>query len=79
MEQLSVLTGWSFNILAGGPDPYDAGEIMTMSIHSRLNPCSLSFGEAFPDYESTVRRPFSNFLHTCYRTFPLCFWLIYLY
>ncbi|KAF8158609.1 hypothetical protein BJ912DRAFT_1063879 [Pholiota molesta] len=66
MQQVSALTGWSFTVLAGGPDPNYAGEIMTMSVHSRHNPCGLSFGKAYPKYDTVIRGPFSDFLHTCY-------------
>ncbi len=69
MRQLKHLTGWSFTISCGGPDPRKNGAITTMSVHSCTNIYGQSYAKATPDFQKTVQKPFSDYLHTIFRMF----------
>jgi hypothetical protein len=68
-EAMSARTGWSFSILAGGPDPATNGTVRTISIHVGQDAYGQSFGRAVPNFAETYLKPFSTFLHSVYREF----------
>ncbi|KAF4580592.1 hypothetical protein EYR38_003191 [Pleurotus pulmonarius] len=63
---LAELTGWSFTLLAGGPDPRDGGSINTISVHHGKNHAGLSFGNATPNLKEMIGVPYAMFLHSVY-------------
>lgn len=69
MQQVKKMTGWSLTMACGGPDPRQNGDITTMSIHSCTNMYNQSYAKATPDFQRTVLKPFSEYLHTVFRTF----------
>lgn len=66
-EAMSARTGWSFSVLAGGPDPAANGSIRTIGIHVGQNAYGHSFGRAAPNFPETFMKPYSTFLHSVYR------------
>ncbi|EAU83277.1 hypothetical protein CC1G_12794 [Coprinopsis cinerea okayama7 len=67
LSALSKKTGWSFTVLAGGPDPSKPdGGIRTMSFHEGRNEAGLSFLRAHPNFNEAYMVPFSGFLHMVY-------------
>ncbi|KJA24432.1 hypothetical protein HYPSUDRAFT_200645 [Hypholoma sublateritium FD-334 SS-4] len=66
LSQLNARTGWSFTVSCGGPDPNQNGDITTMSIHSCVDMYGQSYAKATPDFQQTVLKPFSDYLHTIY-------------
>jgi hypothetical protein len=64
---MSVRTGWSFSVLAGGPDPAANGTIRTIDIHVGLDAYGHSFGKATANFPETYMKPYSTFLHSVYR------------
>ncbi|KAF4582599.1 hypothetical protein EYR38_006213 [Pleurotus pulmonarius] len=67
---LAELTGWSFTLLAGGPDPRDGGSINTISVHHGKNHAGLSFGNATPNLKEMIGVPYAMFLHSVYTPAP---------
>ncbi|KAF8950642.1 hypothetical protein BDZ97DRAFT_1770995 [Flammula alnicola] len=65
-ETMGERTGWSFSILAGGPDPSANGDIATVGIHTGRNAYGHSFRKAFGNYENAILVLFSTFLHSVY-------------
>ncbi|KAF8958686.1 hypothetical protein BDZ97DRAFT_1923448 [Flammula alnicola] len=65
-KRMGERTGWSFSVLAGGPDPSANGDIATIGIHTGCNTYGHSFRKAFGNYDSAILLTFSSFLHSVY-------------
>ncbi|KAF8874978.1 hypothetical protein BD779DRAFT_1678462 [Infundibulicybe gibba] len=65
-EDLAEKSGWSFDVVCGGPDPENGGRVRTMGFHQGKNKIGQSFSQAYPGYKETVLRPFSAFLKSVY-------------
>ncbi|KAF9496306.1 hypothetical protein BDN71DRAFT_1446253 [Pleurotus eryngii] len=63
--ELAARTGWSFTLLAGGPDPANGGCINTAAVHFGEDMDGNSYGKSalYPKGHLT---PFANFLQTVY-------------
>ncbi|KAF4593759.1 hypothetical protein EYR40_008553 [Pleurotus pulmonarius] len=59
-------SGWSFVLIAGGPDPSNNGCINTMAYHYGSNVFGLSVTEYDPEFKAKVTPIFNRFLQTCY-------------
>ncbi|KAF9492530.1 hypothetical protein BDN71DRAFT_1591618 [Pleurotus eryngii] len=59
-------SGWSFVLIAGGPDPSNNGCINTMAYHYGSNVFGLSVTEYDPEFKAKVTPIFNHFLQTCY-------------
>ncbi|KDQ29896.1 hypothetical protein PLEOSDRAFT_167688 [Pleurotus ostreatus PC15] len=65
-QELARRTGWSFTLLAGGPDPINGGRLNSIGIHLGENSAGLSFGKANPHFSNSVLNPYAEFLSTVY-------------
>ncbi|KDQ32240.1 hypothetical protein PLEOSDRAFT_165491 [Pleurotus ostreatus PC15] len=65
-DLLSSMTGWSFTLLAGGPDPNNRGQIRTFSVHSGKNHAGMHFGKAMPNFLQQIVSPYAVFLRSVY-------------
>ncbi|KAG9222040.1 hypothetical protein CCMSSC00406_0008025 [Pleurotus cornucopiae] len=63
--ELAARTGWSFTLLAGGPDPSDGGCINTAVVHFGEDMDGNSYGKSAL-YPKDHLTPFANFLQTVY-------------
>lgn len=68
MQQVKKMTGWSLTMACGGPDPRQNGDITTISIHSCTNINKQSYARATPNFQQTILKPFSEYLHILFRT-----------
>lgn len=66
-EEMGRRTGWSFAIMAGGPDAGNNGEITTLSVHTGQDKYGHTFRRAYKDYKTAVEVPFSSHLSGVYR------------
>ncbi|KDQ32508.1 hypothetical protein PLEOSDRAFT_1080094 [Pleurotus ostreatus PC15] len=66
-QELARRTGWSFTLLAGGPDPENGGRINSIGVHFGENEAGQHFGKATPGFGDTVLTPYANFLNTIYK------------
>ncbi|KAK7017061.1 SERTA domain-containing protein 3 [Paramarasmius palmivorus] len=69
LDGMSEATGWSFTLLAGGPEPADGGRLNIISCHSgvTLGPKPLNFGAAAREgYKKYVIPLYANFLQRSY-------------
>ncbi|KIL58239.1 hypothetical protein M378DRAFT_15676 [Amanita muscaria Koide BX008] len=62
---LNKRTGWSFLVLAGGPDPV-SGKIRTLSFNEGENIVGHTFAKCHPAFENDYIKPFFNFLKQAY-------------
>ncbi|KIL60545.1 hypothetical protein M378DRAFT_14099 [Amanita muscaria Koide BX008] len=58
-------TGWSFLVLAGGPDPV-SGKIRTLSFNEGQNMAGHTFAKCHPAFENDYIKPFLSFLKQTY-------------
>ncbi|KAJ8690403.1 hypothetical protein PTI98_011831 [Pleurotus ostreatus] len=65
-QELARRTGWSFTLLAGGPDPENGGRINSIGVHFGENKAGQHFGKATPGFGDMVLTPYANFLNTVY-------------
>ncbi|KAH7909804.1 hypothetical protein BJ138DRAFT_1114636 [Hygrophoropsis aurantiaca] len=66
-EVMESLTGCSFSIYMGGPDPHLDGEINVVSYHTGSSSESgVTFATAIPDFDARFTRPLSDFLGSVY-------------
>ncbi|EAU89531.1 hypothetical protein CC1G_02420 [Coprinopsis cinerea okayama7 len=66
---VSAKSGWSFTVLAGGPDPSkEGGAIRTMSYHHGVTPRDQTFRQILPprQFADIFMKPYSGFLHLVY-------------
>lgn len=67
VSELSTRTGWSFLILAGGPEPSNGGKIRTVSMYEGRRSLGHTFAKSHPTFEDDYVKPFTNFLKQAYR------------
>ncbi|KDQ32428.1 hypothetical protein PLEOSDRAFT_154590 [Pleurotus ostreatus PC15] len=65
-QKAGVESGWSFVLIAGGPDPMNGGKINTMGYHYGDNIFRQNFFDYDPEYKESFVPAFTSFLHTCY-------------
>ena len=65
--QAHKLTGWTFTVIAGGPDPVQEGRIRTIGYHHGKDSVGNAFGVAYPKFRQGVLIPYSAFLHNVFR------------
>ncbi|KAH7920333.1 hypothetical protein BV22DRAFT_1133154 [Leucogyrophana mollusca] len=63
---LHQLTGWSYTVLAGGPEPSNDGSLKSMSVHVGENDVGKDFGNALVGYKDKIMKPYDMFLRTAY-------------
>ncbi|KAF7986629.1 hypothetical protein HWV62_26438 [Athelia sp. TMB] len=66
LEEAARRTGWSFNVVMGGPMPINNGDIQTASISVGRNALGATFKEAYTEFESAVVRPYGDYLRNAY-------------
>lgn len=67
-DAITKKSGWSFTLLAGGPDgSQKGGAIRTMSCHWGTTPQGQTFRDVLPNWHESYVAPFSGFLHLLYR------------
>jgi hypothetical protein len=66
LKKMERHCGWTFTLIAGGPDPREGRELTSMAFHSTPNKYGLSFGKANPTFETTVLPTFVAFLEQVY-------------
>ncbi|KZP04770.1 hypothetical protein FIBSPDRAFT_967837 [Athelia psychrophila] len=59
-------TGLSATLIMGGPIPKDNGTISTLSFHIGNSTVGATFGQAYRDYDSSIKRPYQDFLRNVY-------------
>ncbi|KAF8887613.1 hypothetical protein BD779DRAFT_1672737 [Infundibulicybe gibba] len=64
--ELADMTGWSFEVVCGGPNPSNSGKVRTMGYHEGKNRLGLFFSEAYPSYEKGFLTPYKDFLNDVY-------------
>ena len=67
ISELGHQTGWSFLVLAGGPDPTNDGKIRTVSLQEGINQIGQTFAKSHPTFETDYVKPFHSFLKHVYR------------
>jgi hypothetical protein len=67
ISELANRTGWSFLVLAGGPDPTNDGKIRTVSLQEGTNQIGQTFAKSHPTFEADYIKPFHSFLKHSYR------------
>ncbi|KAM6491180.1 hypothetical protein JOM56_013419 [Amanita muscaria] len=65
LADLGKRTGWTFLVLAGGPDP-TTGKIRTRSYNEGRNMLGQTFGKCHAEFEAEYVKPFMNFLKQVY-------------
>ncbi|KAH7906549.1 hypothetical protein BJ138DRAFT_1105055 [Hygrophoropsis aurantiaca] len=66
-EVMGHLTGCSFSIYMGGPDPRLDGEVNVVSYHTGTAlESNINFATATPDFDECFTKPLSDFLETVY-------------
>ncbi|KAH7904861.1 hypothetical protein BJ138DRAFT_1119004 [Hygrophoropsis aurantiaca] len=63
---LHNLTGWSYTVLAGGPEPGNQGRLKSISLHVGDNEAGRDFGSALLGFKDKIVKPFDMFLRTVY-------------
>ncbi|KAL4256454.1 hypothetical protein AB1N83_012231 [Pleurotus pulmonarius] len=63
-------SGWSFVLLAGGPDPNNGGRIRTVGHHCGLNVHGLNIRQYTPEFNERVLPLLGKYLNTCYTIAP---------
>ena len=66
LADLGKRTGWSFLVLAGGPDLV-SGKIRTVSFSEGQNKLGHSFAKCHSEFEQAYVKPFNSFLKQIYR------------
>ncbi|KAM6500134.1 hypothetical protein JOM56_003148 [Amanita muscaria] len=66
LVELNKRTGWTFLVLAGGPDP-NTGKIRTCSYNEGRNMSGHTFAKCHAEFEDVYVKPFMNFLKQVYR------------
>ncbi|KAF7967634.1 hypothetical protein HWV62_33613 [Athelia sp. TMB] len=66
LSEASTRTGWTFQVLMGGPMPVNRGEIQTASIGTGKNAFAATFKETYGDFESAIVRPYAQFIRSVY-------------
>ncbi|KAG1745666.1 hypothetical protein EDB19DRAFT_1826664 [Suillus lakei] len=66
-EELHVMTGWTFSVLMGGPDPVAGGMLDISSFHVGTTKLGNRFSQAYPQFTTNVMLPYLEFVH---RAFP---------
>ena len=66
LADLNQRTGWTFLILAGGPDP-STGKIRTRSYNKGENVQGHTFANSFQGFDEKYVKPFASFLKQVYR------------
>ena len=59
---LQVLTGWSFSVLMGGPNPESGGRIEACSIHVGSMELGHTFNQVYLEFNSAIMQPYRSFL-----------------
>ncbi|KAH7906733.1 hypothetical protein BJ138DRAFT_1104900 [Hygrophoropsis aurantiaca] len=65
-EAMESLTGCSFSIFMGGPDPHLDGEINVVSYHTGASESGTTFSQAVKDFDKRFTIPWSDFLSSVY-------------
>ncbi|KIK76367.1 hypothetical protein PAXRUDRAFT_18273 [Paxillus rubicundulus Ve08.2h10] len=65
-HKLHEVTGWAFTILMGGPSDRLGGSIDVNSFHVGVTRLGNLFDQAYPEFNSGIMRPFSEFLACVY-------------
>ncbi|KAH7909549.1 hypothetical protein BJ138DRAFT_1114870 [Hygrophoropsis aurantiaca] len=68
LMDLHELTGWSYTVLAGGPDPSNEGRLRSLTVHVGNNEAGKDFGSALVGFKEKIVKPFDMFLRTTYPT-----------
>jgi len=64
---MALRTGWSFTVLAGGPEPSKSdGQIRTLAIHSGTDRFGQIFSKANEKFVEQCVNPFTAFLQNVY-------------
>ncbi|KAF7977624.1 hypothetical protein HWV62_3022 [Athelia sp. TMB] len=66
LNEASIRTGWTFQVLMGGPMPINQGEVQTASIGTGKNAFTATFKETYSEFETSVVLPYSQFLRSVY-------------
>ena len=61
------MTGWTFSILLGGPDPTNAGKLDVSSLHIGTTTLGNRFNQAFPNFEESIMVPYFEFASRAFR------------
>ncbi|KAG1796045.1 uncharacterized protein HD556DRAFT_1441880 [Suillus plorans] len=67
-QELERLTGWSFSVLMGGPTPALGGKINVSSFHVGCTEMGNLFSDAYPDFNSTIMKPWVEFINHVHPT-----------
>ncbi|KIK80551.1 hypothetical protein PAXRUDRAFT_28137 [Paxillus rubicundulus Ve08.2h10] len=62
LEGLQKETGWSFTVLAGGPDLSSGGKIKTFSLHIGETALGMNFMQSHNTFSERVMKPFDTFI-----------------
>ncbi|TFY66440.1 hypothetical protein EVG20_g4643 [Dentipellis fragilis] len=65
VKDIQELTGWTCNILFGGPNPRNKGKLESYAIDSET-PGQASFKDMYPNYHQSLEKPFVEFLNKIY-------------
>ncbi|KAH7906399.1 hypothetical protein BJ138DRAFT_1222030 [Hygrophoropsis aurantiaca] len=66
LVDLHELTGWSYTLLAGGPQLSEGGTLKSLTIHVGENKVGKDFGSALVGFKDKIVRPFDMYLRTVY-------------
>lgn len=66
-KEIGMRTGWSFTVLAGGPEPsHPDGKIRTLAIHVGVDRFNQQFSKAHVKFYDSCVVPFAAFLENVY-------------
>ncbi len=69
-KEMGMRTGWSFTVLAGGPEPSHAdGKIRTLALHVGVDRFDQQFSKAHEKFSDNCIAPFAAFLENVYCMF----------
>ncbi|KAH7905402.1 hypothetical protein BJ138DRAFT_1230021 [Hygrophoropsis aurantiaca] len=66
LDELARVTGWAFTVLMGGPNPSLGGQIDINSFHVGKTELGNLFNRSYPDFETRIMKPYSEFLERVY-------------
>ncbi|KIJ21126.1 hypothetical protein PAXINDRAFT_152776 [Paxillus involutus ATCC 200175] len=64
-HELHEVTGWAFTVLMGSPSDHLGGSIDVNSFHVGVTGLGNLFDQAYPEFNSGIMHPFSEFLVHC--------------
>ncbi|KAG9223439.1 hypothetical protein PLEOSDRAFT_154732 [Pleurotus ostreatus PC15] len=65
-QGLAQDSGWTFLLIAGGPDPSNGGRINTKSYQYGTNVFGLTFSSQEPEFKTACIPAFTKYLYSCY-------------